>query len=68
MAKQLIIIDVDDPQNSTFRFKLWNSYYVYLLDDQGDSFLTFNEFKKTLNSEKFPGYKLKTGIIKNEQG
>jgi len=68
MAKQLIIIDVDDPQNSTFRSKLWNSYYVYLLGDQGDSFLTFNEFKKTLSSEKFAGYKLKTGIIKTIKG
>jgi len=68
MAKQLIIIDVDDPQNSTFRSKLWNSYYVYLLGDQGDSFLTFNEFKKMFNSEEFAGYRLKTGVIKTIKG
>lgn len=68
MAKQLIIIDVDNPQNSTFRSKLWNSYYVYLLGDQGDSFLTFNEFKKLLNSEKFASYKIKAGIINTIKG
>lgn len=68
IAKQLIVIDVDDPQNSTFRSKLWNNYYVYLLGDQGDSFLTFNEFKKTLNSEKLAGYGLKTGVINTIKG
>lgn len=68
IAKQLIIVDVDDPQNSTFRSKLWNNYYVYLLGDQGDSFLTFNEFKKILNSEKFACYKLKTGVISTIKG
>ncbi|MDP3875094.1 MAG: methyltransferase domain-containing protein [bacterium] len=68
MAKQLIIIDVDDPQNSTFRSKLWNSYYVYLLGDQGDSFLTFNEFKKILNSENIAGYRIKTDVIDTIKG
>lgn len=68
IAKQLVVVDVDDPQNSTFRSKSWNSYYVYLLGDQGDSFLTFNEFKKILNFEKLAGYRLKTGVINTIKG
>ena len=31
-------------------------------------FLTFNEFKKTLNSEKLAGYRLKTGVINTIKG
>lgn len=68
ISKQLIVIDIDDPQNSTFRSKLWNNYYVYLLGDQGDSFLTFTEFKKIFNSEKLDGHKLKTGVINTIKG
>ncbi len=68
MAKQLIVVDINDPQNCTFRSKLWNSYYVYLLGDQGDSFLTFNEFERILNSKKLACYGLKTGVINTIKG
>jgi len=68
LAKQLIIVDIDDPQNSTLRSKLWNDYYVYLLGDQGDSFLTFYEFMKILGSKNITYDRLKTGIINTIKG
>lgn len=67
IAKQLIVVDIDDPQNSTLRSKLWNNYYVYLLGDQGNSFLTLNQFKKMLHSDK-TNNKSKVGIINTIKG
>ena len=67
IAKQLIVVDVDDPQNSTLRSKLWNDYYVYLLGDQGDSFLTFDQFKKMLYFDN-AGNEPKIGIINTIKG
>jgi len=63
IAKQLIVVDIDDPQHTTFRAKLWNNYYIYLLGDQGDNFLNFNEFRIILDSEKFFNCRVKTGLI-----
>lgn len=68
IANQLIVVDVDDPQNSTLKSKMWNSYYVNLLGDRGDSFLRFNEFKKMLGSEEFADCYVKTGIINTIKG
>ena len=68
IAKQLIIVDVDDPQNSTVKSKLWNNYYVYLLGDQGDSFLTFDQFKKMFIHANTINYKSTTGIIDTIKG
>jgi len=70
ITKQLIIVDVEDPQHSTLRSKLWNDYYVYLLDDQGDSFLNFDEFKRLINSEEkgVSGSVVKIGIISTIKG
>lgn len=68
IAKQLIVVDIDDPQHTTLRAKLWNNYYIYLLGDQGDDFLNFNEFKKILDSEKFFDCKVKTGLINTIKG
>lgn len=67
-AKQLIIVDINDPQNSTFRSKLWNDYYVSLLGDQGYSFLTFDQFLKMLGSKNIIGDRLKAGIINTIKG
>ncbi len=67
IAKQLIVVDIDDPQNSTLRSKLWNDYYIYLLGDQGDSFLTFDQFKKMLYANDSDN-KLKIGIINTIKG
>ncbi len=68
LAKQLIIVDIDDPQKSTFRSKIWNKYYVYLLGDQGNSFLSFEQFNKMLNAKKFAYKDLKTGVINTIKG
>ncbi len=68
LAKQLIIVDVDDPQHSTLRSKLWNAYYVHLLGDQGDSFLTFRALEKMLASKHSTGDNLKMGVINTIKG
>lgn len=68
ITKQLIVVDIEDPQHTTFRAKLWNNYYVYLLGDQGDDFLSFNEFRKILDSKKFFDYRVKTGLINTIKG
>jgi len=68
ISKQLIIIDVDDPRNSSVKSRLWNNYYVYLLGDQGNSFLTFSEFEKALDFEKSVSIRLKTGAIDTIKG
>jgi len=68
ITKHLIVIDIDNPQHTTFRAKLWNNYYIYLLKDQGDDFLKFNEFKKILDSEKFFNCEIKTGLINTIKG
>lgn len=68
IAKQLIVVDIDDPQHTTFGAKLWNNYYIYLLGDQGDDFLSFNEFKTMLDSEKFFNCRVKTGLINTIKG
>ena len=66
-AKQLIIVDIDDPQNSSFVSRLWNNYYVHLLGDQGNDFLKFVEFKKMLGTGN-TGKELATGIISTIKG
>lgn len=68
LAKQLVIVDIDDPQNSTLRSKIWNDYYVYFLGDRGDSFLMFDEFTKVIDFENSAKNKLKTGIINTIKG
>ncbi|MDD5696546.1 MAG: NUDIX domain-containing protein [Candidatus Pacebacteria bacterium] len=60
MAKQLVIIDVDDLIKYSFWSKLWNKYYVYFLGDRGESFLNFPEFKKLIEkSSTGRAYKIK---------
>ncbi len=68
IARQLIVIDVDDPKRSTFRSKMWNKYYVYLLGDQGDSFLSFKRFSGMLNAKEFARKNLRTGVINTIKG
>lgn len=68
ITKHLIVVDIDDPKNTTLRAKLWNIYYTYLLGDQGDDFLIFGEFKKIFDSKKFLNYQVKTGLINTIKG
>ena len=67
ISKQLIIIDIDDPCNSSILAKTWNRYYRYFLGDQGGCFLSFLNFKKLI-AEKISNVKYKTGIIKTIKG
>jgi adenylate cyclase class 2 len=67
LAKQLIIIDVEDPYRSNFLSKLWHWYYVYLLGDQGGYFLNFEEFKKLI-SENIKDHDVNFGIISTIKG
>lgn len=48
LSKQLIIIDIENPNKLNILAKLWNWYYIHFLGDQGSSFLTFQEFKKII--------------------
>jgi ADP-ribose pyrophosphatase YjhB (NUDIX family) len=67
LAKQLIIVDVDDPQNSSLLSRLWNKYYVYLLGDQGDAFLKFKEFDNLIEVGN-TNNRLRTGTINTIKG
>ncbi len=67
MAKQLIIVDIDDPQKSSWLSRMWNNYYVYILGDQGDSFLNFDQFKEMLTTT-LPDRKYTTGFINTIKG
>lgn len=67
LAKQLIIVDIDNPSRSTYLAKIWNWYYVHFLGDQGDFFLTYREFKKIL-SENIQNKKIACGIINTIKG
>lgn len=66
-SKQLIIVDVEDPNRSNFLSKLWHWYYVYLLGDQGNYFLSFNEFKKNIE-ENIRDKKVDFGVINTIKG
>ncbi len=50
LSSQLIIVDIEDPQKTTLLAKVWNYYYRMLLGDQGETFLTYNEFKEMIQS------------------
>ena len=39
------MIDIIDPKLNLLA-KLWNKYYVWMLDDQGDYFINFEQFKQ----------------------
>ncbi len=45
VGKKFVVIDIIDPKLNLLA-KLWNKYYVWMLDDQGDYFINFEQFKK----------------------
>ncbi len=49
LGRKILIIDIEDPRNSTILAKIWNKYYVYFLRDQGGYFLNKEKFKKLLS-------------------
>lgn len=48
LGRKFIVIDIINPKLN-FLAKLWNKYYIWMLDDQGDYFLNFDQFKKIFN-------------------
>ena len=44
LGKRIIIMDVENPKLHLLS-KLWNNYYIRFLDDQGGSFISFDQFK-----------------------
>lgn len=52
ISKQLIIVDVENPKKSNLRALLWNYYYKIFLGDQGDDFLSLDEFTLLLRNEQ----------------
>ncbi len=51
-CKVLLVVDVKNPKKSSLKSKVWNWYYRNILDDQGEDFLDFSEFKEVLKSLK----------------
>ncbi len=50
IAKEIIIVDIEDPTNSTFLAWLWNRYYVWFLKDQGHHFVSRSRLKKMIDA------------------
>jgi len=67
LSKQLIIIDIEDPAQSNFLTKLWHWYYIHILKDQGEYFLTFKTFKEIIEKNA-KDRKLDFGIINTIKG
>jgi len=69
MSKQLIIVDVNNPAQSSFVSKLWHWYYIYFLGDQGENFSTLDELRNKI--EELTGTenkKINSGIIRTIKG
>lgn len=52
ISKQLIIVDIENPRKSNLRALVWNYYYRVFLGDQGDDFLSFEEFSSLLKNKQ----------------
>ena len=67
LSKQLIIVDVENPNKSNFLSKIWHWYYAHLLGDQGNFFLTLQEFKEIIG-KNIKNKKSVFGIINTIKG
>ena len=67
LSKQLIIVDIEDPDKTNFLSKIWHLYYTHLLGDQGGSFLTFRAFKQIIENN-IKNKKANLGIINTIKG
>lgn len=66
VAKKFIIIDIIDPKLNLLA-RLWNKYYIWMLDDQGDYFINYEQFNKIFNLY-FPDRKIKFSKIWTVKG
>lgn len=48
LSNQLIVIDIEDPRQTSVLAKIWNWYYLHFLGDQGKSFLNRVEFRSLI--------------------
>jgi len=67
LSKQTIVVDIEDPAQSNFLTKLWHWYYVHILKDQGENFLTFDKFQKIIKDNVKDG-EINFGIISTLKG
>jgi len=67
IAKQFIIIDVENPYKSNFLSKLWHFYYLYFLGDKGQNFSTIKDLKKVVE-KNIKDKDIKSGIINTIKG
>lgn len=49
LGKKILIVDIENPKQSTFLSWLWNKYYVYFLKDQGGNFMNKQKLANLLN-------------------
>jgi len=61
VGKKFIIIDIIDPKLNLLA-KIWNKYYVWMLNDQGDYFINFDQFKRIFKLY-FPNIKIEFNKI-----
>ncbi len=66
VAKKFIIIDIIDPKLNLLA-RLWNKYYIWMLDDQGDYFINYEQFNKIFNLY-FPDHKIEFSKIWTVKG
>lgn len=57
ISKQFIVVDIENPKKSNLRALLWNYYYRIFLGDQGNAFLSFEEFNLLL-SKREPSFSI----------
>jgi ubiquinone/menaquinone biosynthesis C-methylase UbiE len=68
ISRQLIIVDIDDPTQSSALSKIWHWYYVCFLGDKGESFLTLESFKEKIKPCKPKNRKARFGTINTIKG
>lgn len=49
VGHKIILVDIENPSNSSLRAKLWHEYYVRFLGDRGRYFLKWDEFKRAVS-------------------
>ncbi|MFA5878295.1 MAG: class IV adenylate cyclase [Candidatus Staskawiczbacteria bacterium] len=67
ISKELIVVDIEDPNRSNFLSKIWHYYYVYFLGDVGGNFFTYGEFKEFIKNN-IKGKEIKFGVIDTIKG
>ncbi|MDE1849091.1 MAG: class I SAM-dependent methyltransferase [Nanoarchaeota archaeon] len=66
LSNALVIIDPEKPE-TTILGKIWNAYYRRFLLDQGEEFIDFETFKKSI-TQHFPGAQVSMRKIRTIKG